>query len=136
MIEAGLAACQPRAWRCTTQPDGTDGPTDLVERDFTATTPGTKLVGDITYIRTWAGWVYLATVIDCYSKMVIGYAIADHMKTSLVTDALDMARRNITIEPDCIYHSDRGSQYTSTDLANYLSSHDMRGSMGKVGGLG
>lgn len=55
-----------------------------VQRDFTATEPGTKLVGDITYVRTWAGWVYLATVIDCYTKMIIGYALADHMRTDLV----------------------------------------------------
>ena len=83
--ELGLVACQPRPWRTTTVQDGEQTTTpDLVGRDFTADTPGCKLVGDITYIRTWAGWLYLATVIDCFNKEVIGYAMADHMRTSLV----------------------------------------------------
>jgi len=134
MTAAGLVACQPRPYRVTTIGDDTvDGPTDLCRRDFGAPAPGTKLVGDITYIRTWAGWVYLATVIDCYSKMVIGYSMADHMRTSLVTDALDMARLNTDLVHGCIFHSDRGSQYTSTDLAVYLDTHDMCGSMGSTG---
>lgn len=134
MRAAGLVACQPRPYKVTTLQDGDDeGPADLCRRDFTAPAPGTKLVGDITYIRTWAGWVYLATVIDCYSKMVIGYAMADHMRTSLVIDALDMARRNIDLAEGCIFHSDRGSQYTSSDLAAYLAEHEMRGSMGRTG---
>ena len=129
----GLVACQPKPYKVTTLADGTDGPADLVCRDFTATAPGTKLVGDITYIRTWAGWVYLATVIDCYSRMVIGWAMADHMRTGLITDALDAARGNYTLSVNCIFHSDRGSQYTSTDFADYLKEHEMRGSMGRTG---
>lgn len=134
MRSEGLVACQPKPYKVTTVADSdADGPADLVRRDFGAAVPGTKLVGDITYIGTWAGWVYLATVIDCYSKMVIGYAMADHMRTSLVTDALDMARTNTSLADDCIFHSDRGSQYTSTDLATYLNDHDMRGSMGRTG---
>lgn len=128
-----LVACQPKPYKVTTLADGADGPADLVCRDFTAAAPGTKLVGDITYIRTWAGWVYLATVIDCYSRMVIGWAMADHMRTSLITDALDAARQNYTVETDCIFHSDRGSQYTSTDFAEYLRDHRLRGSMGRTG---
>lgn len=133
MRAEGLVACQPKPYKVTTLADGADGPADLVCRDFTAAAPGTKLVGDITYIRTWQGWVYLATVIDCYSRMVIGWAMADHMRTSLITDALDAARQNYTVNVDCIFHSDRGSQYTSTDLAVYLESHKMRGSMGRTG---
>lgn len=134
MVADGLVACQPRPFRITTVGDGTDnGPADLCCRDFTGAAPGVKLVGDITYISTWAGWVYLATVIDCYSKMVIGYAMADHMRTSLVTDALDMARRNFTLAAGCIFHSDRGSQYTSSELADYLQRHELRGSMGRTG---
>ena len=134
MVADGLVACQPRPFRITTVGDGTDnGPADLCQRDFTGPAPGVKLVGDITYISTWAGWVYLATVIDCYSKMVIGYAMADHMRTSLVTDALDMARRNFTVDAGCIFHSDRGSQYTSSELADYLQRHELRGSMGRTG---
>jgi len=77
--------------------------------------------------------VYLATVIDCHSRMVIGWAMADHMRTSLVTDALDAARQNFVLADDCIFHSDRGSQYTSDDLAKYLKTHKMRGSMGRTG---
>jgi transposase InsO family protein len=134
MAAEGLMACQPRPFRVTTLADGTAaGPVDLCQRDFTATAPGVKLVGDITYIATWAGWVYLATVIDCYSKMVIGYALDEHMRTSLVTDALDMARTNHTLVTDCIFHSDRGSQYTSNELADYLKLHKLRGSMGRTG---
>lgn len=134
MRSEGLVACQPRPYKVTTLQDGRDdAPADLCTRDFTALEPGVKLVGDITYIRTWAGWVYLATVIDCYSRMVIGYSMADHMRASLVTDALDMARRNSPLAEGCIFHSDRGSQYTSGDLASYLAEHDMRGSMGRTG---
>ena len=79
MAELGLKACQPRAYKTTTQPDpdATGQPADLVGRDFTADTPGMKLVGDITYIRTWAGWLYLATVIDCCSREVVGWSMAD-----------------------------------------------------------
>lgn len=134
MIAAGLVACQPRPFRVTTIADGTDGgPADLCQRDFTADAPGVKLVGDITYISTWAGWVYLATVIDCYSKMVIGYAMADHMRTSLVTDALAMACTNFPLAEGCVFHSDRGSQYTSAELASFLELHGLRGSMGRTG---
>jgi transposase InsO family protein len=64
-----------------------------------------------TYIATWAGWLYLATVIDCFNKEVIGYAMADHMRTSLICDALDMAARNHRLAVNCIFHSDRGTQY-------------------------
>ena len=79
-----------------------------MQRDFTAARPGTKVVGDITYIRTWQGWLYLASLIDCATREVIGYAMADHMRTELVADAVDMAMRNGRLDPDCIMHSDRG----------------------------
>jgi len=134
MVAAGLVACQPRPYKVTTIAGAEpDAPADLCERDFTADAPGTKFVGDITYISTWAGWVYLATVIDCYSNLVVGYALADHMRTSLVIDALVMARRRVDVADGCIFHSDRGSQYTSNDLAIYLREHKMRGSMGRTG---
>jgi len=134
MAAEGLVACQPRPFRVTTIADGAAaGPTDLCERDFTAAAPGTKLVSDITYIRTWAGWVYLATVIDCCTRMVVGYAMAEHMRTSLVIDALAMARRNVDLVDGCVFHSDRGTQYTSNELAVYLENANMRGSMGRRG---
>jgi putative transposase len=95
MRELGLYPCQRRPYKSTTV-RGEQNPAtpDLVCRDFDAECPGTKLVGDITYISTWEGWVYLATVIDCFNNEVIGYAMADHMRTELVTDALEMAARN------------------------------------------
>ena len=79
MRDEGLVACLPRPFRVTTEADAhaAAGIPDLVERDFTAVRPGMKFVGDITYIHTWAGFVYLATVIDCYSKKVVGWSIAD-----------------------------------------------------------
>src|SRR5674476_1150270 len=85
MRDRGLVAAQPRRQgpKTTISSDAGTLP-DLVKRDFTATVPGTKLVGDITYIDTWQGWVYLATVLDCCTKKVVGYAMADHMRTSLV----------------------------------------------------
>ena len=105
----GLIPLQPRPFRITTQPDP-DAPdtVDLVQRDFTAARPGTKVVGDITYIRTWQGWLYLASLIDCATREVIGYAMAEHMRTELVTDAVDMAMRNGRLDRNCIMHSDRG----------------------------
>ncbi|HVH94604.1 MAG TPA: DDE-type integrase/transposase/recombinase [Nocardioidaceae bacterium] len=85
---------------------------DLVQRDFTARAPGDKLVGDITDVRTWQGWLYLATVLDCATRKVVGYAMADHLRTSLVTAALAMAARNGYIRRGVtIFHSDRGCQY-------------------------
>jgi hypothetical protein len=95
MRELDLVACQPRPWRPTTTLTGDTGAIpDLLNRDFTADAPGAKLVGDITYIPTWQGWVYLATVIDCHTKACIGYAMAEHMRAELVIDALQMAARN------------------------------------------
>lgn len=88
--DLGLVPCQPRPWRpTTTQPgDGADAVPDLVGRDFSAEVPGRKLVGGITYLPTWEGFAYLTTVIDCCTKEGIGYAIAEHMRTELVIDAL------------------------------------------------
>ena len=102
MRELGLYPCQPKPFRPTTTIAG-DAATvpDLVARDFTADAPGTKLVGDITYIPTWRGWAYLATVIDCHTKACIGWAIADHMRTDLVVGALDMAARNYDLVEGC-----------------------------------
>jgi putative transposase len=134
MRERGLVACQPRPYKTTTIADQQPAPIpDLVRRDFTADAPGTKLVGDITYIATWQGWLYLATVIDCFNREVVGYAMADHMRTSLVTDAVQMAARNHLLARGCIFHSDRGSQYTSTDFAATLAAMELRGSVGRTG---
>jgi putative transposase len=108
MRQLGLVPCQPRPWRYSlTEADPNAGPIpDLVARDFTASEPGTKMVGDITYIPTWEGWVYLATVIDCHTKEVIGWAMDDTYKTPLIEAAIHMAARNYTIRPGAIFHSD------------------------------
>jgi putative transposase len=134
MRELRLAGCQPRGHKTTTRPDPdpATAPQDLVERDFTADRPGVKLVGDITYIRCWTGWLYLATVIDCCSREVIGWSMADHMRTSLVCDAISMAAGRRQLQPGAIFHSDRGSQYTSIEYASHLASLDISSSMGRV----
>lgn len=134
MRELDLVPCQPRPYRTTTVRDTDERQVpDLVRRDFTAEGPGRKLCGDITYIHTWEGWVYLATVIDCFNKEVIGYAIADHMRADLVVDAVQMATRNHTLEPGCIVHHDHGSQYTSATYAAILAQHQLRLSLGRTG---
>lgn len=134
MRELDLVACQPKPWRQGLT-DGDEHATipDLVGRDFTAEEPGTKMVGDITYIPTWEGWLYLATVIDCATKMVVGYAMADHYKTPLITAALDMAARNQRLCSGAIFHSDRGSNYTSAEFAHALKRRNMRQSVGRTG---
>jgi putative transposase len=135
MRAEGLVACQPRPFRVTTEADAlaaADMP-DLVGRDFTADRPGVKFVGDITYIHTWQGFVYLATVIDCYSKKVVGWSIADHMRAELVETALKNAAATTVIEPLAIFHSDRGSVYTSADYRKLIKDVGMRSSMGRTG---
>jgi transposase InsO family protein len=134
MRSLGLVPCQPRPWRPITTIAGDAGSIpDLVRRDFTATAPGTKLVGDITYIRTWQGWLYLATVIDCHTKACIGYAMADHMRTELVTDALDMAAANYPLAQGVVFHSDRGTQYTSEEFAKHAKKLGIARSVGRTG---
>jgi putative transposase len=134
MRELGLVACQPRPFRPTTTIAGQAAPApDLVGRDFTATAPGKKFVGDITYIPTGEGWLYLATAIDCYTKMVVGWSMADHLRASLVSSALDMIATNMTIVPDAIFHSDRGTQYMSAEFTDKLAALGMRPSVGRTG---
>jgi putative transposase len=130
----GLYPCQPKPFRPTTTEagDASDIP-DLVNRDFTADVPGTKMVGDITYIPTAEGFTYLATVIDCCTKECIGYAIADHMRADLVCDALAMAARNYPLAEKAIFHSDRGTQYTSDEFAKAVKAIDARRSVGRTG---
>ncbi|MGH3926134.1 MAG: IS3 family transposase, partial [Pseudonocardiaceae bacterium] len=134
MRELGLVACQPSPYKpVTTLPGDDEGIPDLVRRDFTATAPGHKLVGDITYIPTWQGWLYLATVIDCYSKTVIGWSMSDSLHTDLVCAAVDAAANYIDLQPGCIFHSDRGTQYTSSQFRAHLAKYELRGSVGRTG---
>jgi putative transposase len=134
MREAGLRACQPRAYKRTTVP-GEEPVTspDLISRDFTAGTPGQKMVGDITYLKTGEGWLYLATVIDLATRMVTGWQLADHMRASLVTDALHMAITHGHVQPAAVFHSDRGAQYTSEQFARFCQQHGVRTSVGRTG---
>jgi transposase InsO family protein len=135
MRERGLRAVQPRAYKRTTVP-GEQPVTspDLIGRDFaTGGTPGARLVGDITYLRTGEGWLYLATVIDLTTRMVIGWQLASHMRTSLVIDALQMGIDAGHVQPDAIFHSDRGCQYTSAEFARFCKAKRVRTSLGRTG---
>jgi putative transposase len=134
MRALGLVACQPRPWRPSTTQQGRAGPIpDLVNRDFTAQVPGGKMVGDINYIPTWQGWAFLATVIDCATRKVIGWAVDDNYRTSLITSAIQMAARNVDLPADAIFHSDRGSNYTSAEFAAVLNGLGIRQSVGRTG---
>lgn len=134
MRSAGLVACHPVPWRHSLTKGGPSGPIpDLVNRDFGANAPGMKMVGDITYIPTWEGWLFLATVIDCHTKAVIGWATGDNYKTPLISSAIDMAARNEKIKPGAIFHSDRGSNYTSVDFKVTLDGHKISQSVGRTG---
>jgi transposase InsO family protein len=135
MAVAGLQGRQRRRFKTTTIPDkeSTVQWTDLVGRKFT---PGDRplnhtWVGDITYLRTWQGWAYLATVIDLASRRVVGFAIADHMRTSLVLEAMSMALKGRKPAPGLIFHSDRGSQYTSAAFRDLLIRHQVRQSLSR-----
>jgi putative transposase len=134
MRALGLVACQPRPWRPSTTRQGQAGLIpDLVNRDFGAAAPGEKMVGDITYIPTWEGWVYLATVIDCATRKCVGWAMDDNYKTPLITAAVRMAARNLDLPGDAIFHSDRGSNYTSAEFGGVLEGLGIRQSVGRTG---
>ena len=134
MKAAGLRGRHPRAWKRTTVPGARPvGAPDLIGRVFTTDEPDTRWCGDITYVKTWDGWAYVATVIDLYSRAIVGYAVADHMRTDLVTDALDMAITARRPAPGVIFHSDRGTQYTSADFDAYCRKNGIRRSLGRTG---
>jgi len=106
---------------------------DLLQRDFSATRPDEKWVADLTYLRTWQGFVYLAFILDCYSRMIVGWQLATHMRAELVLDALEMANGLRRPDAGLIAHSDRGSQYTSlryTDRLDELGAAPSVGSRG------
>ena len=117
---AGLEGRCKKRWRKTTVADPeAEAAKDLIQRHFGPCEEiDRRYVGDITYIATWEGWAYLATVIDLASRKVVGWALADHMRTELVEDALTMAFANRAPDEGVIFHSDRGCQYTSKDFAD------------------
>ncbi|MET9325029.1 IS3 family transposase [Streptomyces sp. NPDC003038] len=105
---------------------------DLIGHDFHAEIPGAKLVGDITYLPTAEGWLYLACWLDPATREVVGYAMADHHRASLVVDALKIAHGRAAA-PGCVIHSDRGSEYTSAKLRSEIVKFDLRQSCGRTG---
>lgn len=134
MRELGIRGRCPNASKTTTVPDeNAPARPDLVRRDFESPVPTYKLVGDITYLKTTSGFIYLATVIDLCTRMVVGWSIADNMKASLVVSAMEMAWKKGYVAGNAIFHSDRGSQYTSSLFATWAKVHDVRLSVGRTG---
>jgi putative transposase len=133
MRQAGLTGVSRRRGMRTTQRDETARPApDLVARDFTAAAPNRLWVADITYVPTWAGFLYLAVVLDAFSRRIVGWAMANHLRTELVLQALDMAVHQRR-PADVIHHSDQGSQYTSLAFGKRCREAGVRPSMGSVG---
>ena len=137
MAANGIRGAKRRGkpWRTTTpDPQGARRP-DLVERDFTAERPNELWVADFSHLRCWEGLVFFSFVIDVYSRKVVGWQFASHMRTTLVLDALRMAlsTRQRVEEVRLIHHSDRGSQYVSGDYTQTLEDNDVLGSVGSTG---
>jgi transposase InsO family protein len=136
MRQAGLAGRAARRWKKTTIPDpAAAARADRIRRDFTtdASRLNFRWCGDITYIRTWEGWLFLGTVIDIASRRVVGYAIADHLRTELIADALGNAVAARDPAPGVIFHSDRGCQYTSAEFAGLADDCQVVLSLGRTG---
>ncbi len=124
-----------KPWR-TTKPDPrAHRRPDLVQRDFSASRPNELWVADLSYLRCWEGLVFFAFVIDAYSRKIVGWQLATHVRTDLVLDALKMAlgQRGPGADVELIHHSDRGSQYTSIDYGQTLDDHRVLASVGSVG---
>jgi putative transposase len=132
MRAAGLQGRTPQRWRRTTVHGRRpiDAP-DLLEQDFDVEAVDTVWAGDITYIDTVDGFCFLATVIDLASRRVVGWALDEHMRTDLVTDALTQALATRRPAPGVIFHSDRGTQFTSGEFARFCNAHGVRRSMGR-----
>jgi transposase InsO family protein len=137
MAEHGIQGAKRRGrpWRTTTPDPGAERRPDLVERDFTASGPGELLVADFTYVRCWEGLVFFAFVLDVYSRRIVGWQLAQHMRAGLVVDALQMAlgTRERVEHVELVHHSDRGSQYTSAEFAAVLAENAVAQSVGSTG---
>lgn len=141
MAEQGLQANRFRAAKRTTRQDPAARTSQIAnhcltpdgKRDFSSTIPGTKTCGDITYLRTQEGWCYLAVVIDLATRAVIGWALRSSLETELVTAALRMARAHGHLRRGAIFHSDRGTQYTSSAFQQVCARLQVTQSMGMVG---
>jgi len=137
MRQHGIQGAKRRGkpWRTTTcDPSATRAP-DLVNRDFTATRPDALWCADFTYLRCWEGMVFFSFVIDAFSRRIVGWQFASHMRTDLVLDALRMAltRRDPGADVALVHHSDAGSQYTSYAFGQILDDHTVLASIGSVG---
>jgi len=137
MREAGIQGAKRRGrpWRTTMpDPEALRRP-DLVQRDFSAAGPDRLWVGDFTYLRSWEGASFFSFVIDAFSRRVVGWQLASHMRTDLVLDALGMAlgQREPGADFELVAHTDRGSQYTSADYTQVLTDHGVLASVGTVG---
>ena len=133
MREAGLKGVSRRRGTVTTlQSDDSRPVPDLVDRDFAVTAPDRLWVADITYVPTWAGFLYLAVVVDAWSRRVVGWSMTTHLRTDLVLDALNMAIWQRQPE-QVVHHSDQGTQYTSIAFGLRCKEADVRPSMGSVG---
>ena len=131
---AGLQGCHRRTGPPTRRRVRETAPApDLIRRDFTAKALDQLWVADITYVPTWMGFLYLAVVLDAHSRRVVGWAMADHLRSELVIDALDMATWRRRPGPGGIHHSDQGSQYASLAFGQRLREAGLLGSMGSRG---
>lgn len=134
MRGAGLVGvCRRRTVRTTRRDSTAPLADDLVRRAFTAPAPNQLWVADITYLPTWQGFLYLAIVLDAYSRRIVGWAMADHLRAELVVEALDMALWNRRPAPGLIHHSDHGVQYTSLAFGRRCGEAGIARSMGSVG---
>jgi putative transposase len=134
MRRAGLSGqVKRRRGKTTIRVQGVRTAPDLVERDFNPTAVNRLWCADITYIRTWEGWLYLASVMDCYSRRIVGWALADHLRAELVVDALEMAVARRRPDAGLVHHSDQGSQYTSLIFTRRCRSVGIDVSMGSRG---
>jgi len=129
----GLEGVSRRKWVTTTTRDADARPApDLVERHFSADAPNQLWVADITYIPTWAGFLFLAVVLDAFSRRIVGWSMAEHLRTELVLAALNMALGQRRAK-DVVHHSDQGTQYTSIAFGLRCKEAEVRPSMGSVG---
>jgi len=136
MRSAGIRGLAAKRWKKTTIADpAAAARADRICRDFSADASklNSRWCGDITYIRTWEGWLFLATVIDIASRRVVGYAMAEHLRTSLVADALANAVATRSPDSGVIFHSDRGCQYTSAGFADLADDYQVVLSLGRTG---
>ncbi len=134
MREMGLYGRLPKRWKRTTQSNHDEGyAPNLVKQNFHAARPNELWMADISYVRTWAGWMFLAVIIDAFSRRVVGYAIDDHMRADLAIAALAMAVERRRPSAGLVHHSDRGVQYACEDYRDGLAEIDAHQSMSDTG---